>query len=107
VPGKEISTAPGFWQSNVLQPLGLRAPTTRDDWLRGVSEFLGAPVDGPAYALSQWAGVKGLQDPTLGYGETWRPAPSVPFGSTYWRQLMENPPFTADQALQALLRPKL
>jgi hypothetical protein len=80
---------PGFWQSNVLGPLGLKQPT-QQDWIRGVSETLGGPVDGPAYLLSRM-GIRGLQDPTLGYGEYWRPAPSVPFGSTYWQGLLQDP----------------
>jgi hypothetical protein len=109
-----VVPTPGF---NVVDPQAAQAPglmdnlwaslPTREDWKQGTAETLGAPVDGIAWALHAMglpiSGDKfyggGAFNRAPGGGQpTWTPGPSVPFGSQYFRNALDNPP-----SLDALL----
>jgi hypothetical protein len=97
-------------QTNPMASLASFTPSRQD-----VADTLGAPVDAIAWALHR-AGVPIPGDKFYGgnafnrapgSGEpTWTPGPSVPFGSQYLRNALDNPP-SLDAVLRALRRPGL
>jgi hypothetical protein len=103
-------------QTNPMASLLASLPSG-ETWKQGVADTLGAPVDGLAWALHMM-GVPISGDEFYGGGTfnrgpgtgrpTWTPSPSVPFGSQYLRNVIDNPPnISIDQLLRTMRRPGL
>ena len=122
-PTPDPNQTPGFnvqppapAQTNPMASLLASLPSG-ETWKQGVADTLGAPVDGLAWALHMM-GVPISGDEFYGGGTfnrgpgtgrpTWTPGPSVPFGSQYLRNVIDNPPnISVDQMLRAFRRPGL
>ena len=99
-------------QTNPMAGLIASLPSG-ETWKKGVAETLGAPVDALAWALHMMgapiSGDKfyggGTFNRAPGSGEpTWTPSQSVPFGSQYFRNVLDNPPSMSIEDLYRVLR---